>query len=108
MFVIAQTLWIYLDSKKLMGKFAILWAMFGLTPLIFPIILPLPIIIYFLITKTMYNKCHICGSRISRVFAACPECGAKLKERCKRCGTVLSDRWNYCPYCNTKIPKDDL
>lgn len=107
-FGIGQVAWIYLDSKKREDKLGLLWSIFALTPLFIPILLPLPLIVYLLITRSFSAKCHNCNSRVSGSFASCPNCGVKLKEKCSSCNRVLREEWNYCPYCNDKINKGNL
>lgn len=107
-FGIGQVAWIYLDSRKREDKFGLLWAIFALTPLFIPILLPLPLIVYLLVTRAFSSKCNNCDSRVSGSFAACPNCGVQLKEKCSSCNQVLREEWNYCPYCNDKIKKGNL
>lgn len=108
LFGIGQVVWIYLDSKNRGDKFGILWGIFTLTPLFIPIILPLPLIVYLLVTRAFSTKCYNCKTRISNNFLACPNCGVKLKEKCNHCGSALKEEWNYCPYCNNEINKENL
>lgn len=107
-FAIGQVAWIYLDSRRRRDKFGLLWAIFGITPLFIPILLPLPLIVYLLVTRAFSAKCNNCNSRVSSSFAACPNCGVQLKDKCDNCNSVLREEWNYCPYCNDKIKKGSL
>lgn len=107
-FGIGQVAWIYLDSRKREDKFGLLWAIFALTPLFIPILLPLPLIVYLLVTRAFSDKCYNCNSRVSGRFSACPNCGVQLKEKCSCCNQVIREEWNYCPYCNDKIKKGNL
>ena len=50
-FGIGQVVWIYLDSKKREDKWGILWSILAITPLFIPILLPLPLIVYLLVTR---------------------------------------------------------
>lgn len=107
-FGIGQVVWIYLDSRKRGDKFGILWAIFALTPLFIPMILPLPLVVYLLVTRAFSAKCNNCNTRISSSFLACPNCGVNLKEKCNSCGRPLKEGWNYCPYCNDKIKRGNI
>lgn len=102
-FGMGQVAWIYLDSKKREDKMGILWAMFSLLPIFFPLVLPLPIIIYLLVTRSFSDNCSKCGERVSNNFATCPSCGFEIKQKCRSCGRVVKDKWNYCPYCSANI-----
>ena len=102
-FTIGQVVWIYLDSKKREDKWTILWAILALTPTFLPMLLPLPLIVYLLVTRAFSSKCPNCKAKTSSNFSSCPNCGFKLKEKCKSCGSAMKDDWNYCPYCNDKI-----
>ena len=102
-FTIGQVVWIYLDSKKREDKWGILWAILALTPIFSPILLPLPLIVYLLVTRAFSLKCPNCKVKISSNFSSCPNCGVKLKEKCKSCGSAMKDDWKYCPYSNDKI-----
>lgn len=107
-FGLGQVVWIYLDSRKREDKGGIFWAIFALTPLFIPIILPLPLIVYLLVTRAFSSKCPNCKTNISSKFISCTNCGINLKEKCKQCGSALKEEWNYCPYCNDKIKKESL
>lgn len=106
LFGMGQVAWIFLDSKERGDKLGIVWAMFAVIPIIMPILLPLPIIVYLLITRSFSEKCSNCNSRVSSNFAACPNCGNELKEKCSSCEKIVKDTWNYCPYCKNKINKE--
>lgn len=107
-FGIGQVVWIYLDSKKREDKLGVLWSIFALTPLFLPIILPLPLITYLLVTRAFSSKCHNCKINISNKFISCPNCGVNLKQKCKQCASALKEEWNYCPYCNDKIKGENF
>ena len=102
-FGIGQVVWIYLDSKKREDKLGILWSILAITPIFLLMLLPLPLIVYLLVTRAFSAKCPNCKMKISNKFSSCPNCGWKLKEKCKSCGSALKDEWKYCPYCNDKI-----
>ncbi|RDY25477.1 zinc ribbon domain-containing protein [Romboutsia weinsteinii] len=105
---IGQVVWIYLDSRNRGDKLKVLWAMLAITPLLVPIILPLPIIVYLLVTRAFSEKCSNCKTRVVSSFSSCPTCGSKLKEKCRICHKALKEEWNYCPYCSDKIKKESL
>lgn len=104
-FGIGQVVWITIDSKKRGDKLGVFWGIFALTPLFIPILLPLPLITYLLVTRTFSAKCYNCKTRISNSFISCPNCGVGLKKKCNSCGKGLKEEWNYCPYCNDQIKK---
>lgn len=105
-FGMGQVAWIYLDSKERGDKWSILWALFAVSPLLIPMMLPLPLVIYLLVTRAFSTKCSKCGEKVVNSFAACPACGNKLKEKCVNCGKLVKEEWNYCAYCNEKILKE--
>lgn len=107
-FGIGQVAWIYLDSKERGDNLAVLWALFGTTPIFMPFILPLPLIIYLIATRAFSSKCNNCGTKVSHIFSSCPTCGSKLKEKCSNCGKVVKDEWIYCPYCDENLKKKEL
>ena len=51
-FGIGQVAWIYLDAKDRDDRLAIVWAIFAIFPIVYPILLPLPLIIYLLNTHS--------------------------------------------------------
>ena len=104
-FEIGQVVWIYLDSKKRVDKWGILWSILAITPIFLPMLLPLPVIVYLLVTRAFSTKCPNCKVKISSKFSSCQNCGWKLKEKCKSCGSPLKE-WKYCPYCNDKIGRE--
>ena len=55
-FGIGQVVWIYLDSKKREDKWGILWSILAITPLFIPILLPLPLIVYLLVTRAFRSE----------------------------------------------------
>ena len=67
-FEIGQVVWIYLDSKKRVDKWGILWSILAITPIFLPMLLPLPVIVYLLVTRAFSTKCPNCKVKISSNF----------------------------------------
>ena len=57
-FEIGQVVWIYLDSKKRVDKWGILWSILAITPIFLPMLLPLPVIVYLLVTREI-GRAHV-------------------------------------------------
>ena len=64
-FTIGQVVWIFLDSKKRQDKWTMLRAILALTLIFSPILLPLPLIVYLLLTRAISLKCPNCKIYIS-------------------------------------------
>jgi hypothetical protein len=49
------------------------------------------------------NLCPQCKKKVSKNFALCPYCGAKLKKNCPSCGKELQSDFKLCPYCGKQV-----
>lgn len=94
---LGQALWVYLDSKNRGDDYGWLWAILCLTNF------PVPLIIYFLVTRNERKKCINCEKSIDRKLKTCPYCGESSSELCPSCGYSVESDWNFCPNCNEKI-----
>ena len=77
-FGIGQVAWIYLDAKDRGDRLAIVWAIFAIFPIVYPILLPLPLIIYLLISRSFSYLCPTCNEKVNKDFSTCPHCGQAL------------------------------
>lgn len=102
-FGIGQVAWIYLDAKDRGDRLAIVWAIFAIFPIVYPILLPLPLIIYLLISRSFSYLCPTCNEKVNKDFSTCPHCGQALKEKCPNCGKTVESEWHYCPSCSAHI-----
>jgi predicted RNA-binding Zn-ribbon protein involved in translation (DUF1610 family) len=77
---------VYRDAKDRGMNHPLLWA---LAAALCPSFLGL--IVYLLVRGNYTNwKCPRCGGPVQESYTACPQCGAKLKQKgtCPHCGTV--------------------
>ena len=89
---------VYRDAKD-RGMNALLWACIAALCPSF-----LGLIAYLLVRGNYSNwKCPRCGGTVRETFAACPQCGAKLKAACSRCGGAIEKDWQVCPHCATPL-----
>lgn len=102
-FGIGQVAWIYLDAKERGDYLAWIWAVFAIFPVVYPILLPLPLIIYLLISRSFSYQCPTCNEKVKQDYITCPACGQSLKEQCSHCKRPIEADWNYCPGCSTQI-----
>lgn len=102
-FGIGQAVWIYKDSKKRKDNLALVWGIVSLIAMFTQVFLPLPIIIYLIITRGIYKNCPNCGVSIKKEFNSCPECGYEIKKRCSNCNSWVEDDWRFCPNCKNQI-----
>ncbi len=102
-FGIGQVVWIYLDAKEREDRLKVVWALFALFPIFIPYLLPLPLIVYLLISRSYASSCPTCNEKIRSDYVTCPHCGQHLKEKCSHCGRSIEKGWNYCPSCSKEI-----
>lgn len=102
-FGIGQVVWIYLDAKERQDRLAPIWAIFAVFPIIYPVLLPLPLIIYLLISRSFDYRCPTCNEKIRQDFITCPNCGQTLKNQCPHCKQAVEAEWNYCPSCSSAL-----
>lgn len=102
-FGIGQVVWIYLDAKERRDRLAPVWAIFSLFPIIYPLLLPLPLVVYLLISRSFDYRCPTCNEKIKSDFIICPSCGQTLKEQCSQCKRAVEKDWNYCPDCSSSL-----
>ena len=94
---LGQALWIYIDSSKTDSRYGWLWAILSL------ISFPVPLIIYFIISRSGMKKCDSCGKIMDKRLNICPHCGDNPNPQCTNCGYSIDIKWNFCPNCNTKL-----
>lgn len=102
-FGMGQVAWINLDSKERGDSLRALWTIIAILPILFPIALPIPIIIYLLVTRAFSEKCPRCNKKVSSSFISCPHCNYKLKTTCPKCNKAVDTKWSYCPYCSETL-----
>ena len=44
-------------------------------------------------------ECPRCGARVTQRYAACPQCGTKLRPACSSCSAPVERDWRVCPHC---------
>lgn len=91
-------IFVYRDARS-RGMNPILWA---LVAALCPSFVGL---IAYLLVRTGYSnwKCPRCGGAVRETYAACPQCGAKLKAACHTCGGAIEKDWQVCPHCATPL-----
>jgi len=94
---LGQAFWIYIDSSKRNVSFGWIWMILAL------ISFPVPLIIYFLISRNGMKKCTNCGKLTDNSLTICPYCGNNSNQTCKNCGHIIESNWNFCPNCNEKL-----
>lgn len=104
-FGMGQVAWIYLDSKERGDKLGALWTILAIFPIFMPYILPLPLIIYLIVTRAFSDKCPNCSGKVNSSFVNCPHCNYKLKNTCNKCNKAVDKNWSYCPYCSEGLNK---
>ena len=93
-----------LDLFKERGdRLKIVWALFAVFPIFIPYLLPLPLIVYLLISRSYASSCPTCNEKIRPDYVTCPRCGQHLKEKCLNCGRSIEKSWNYCPSCSKEL-----
>ena len=102
-FGIGQVVWIYSDAKERGDRLKIVWALFAVFPIFIPYLLPLPLIVYLLISRSYASSCPTCNEKIRPDYVTCPRCGQHLKEKCLNCGRSIEKSWNYCPSCSKEL-----
>ncbi len=112
----ASIVWVYRDAS-LRSKKPWLWVIFGVIPLIGPIL-------YLLLRPPMYladlheqeleisrreremmssGTCPSCHYPLEADFLICPNCTQRVRNQCDYCGRALRPSWRACPYCRTKV-----
>jgi RNA polymerase subunit RPABC4/transcription elongation factor Spt4 len=94
---LGQALWVYLDGRRRGDEYGWLWTILCLTNF------PVPLIIYFLVTRHGMKKCRNCEKKIDKNLKTCPYCGEAGSNVCPKCGSTVEQDWNFCPNCNEKI-----
>lgn len=94
---LGQGFWIYIDCSKRNDPYGWLWTILSL------ISFPVPIIIYFIISRNGMKKCTNCGKLVESRLAICPYCGDNPNQKCKNCGYIIESNWSFCPNCNEKL-----
>lgn len=94
---LGQALWVYLDSKKKGNAYDWLWGILSL------ISCPVPLIIYFIISRNGMKKCINCGKSVDKSSKICPYCGETPHKLCQNCGYIIESNWSFCPNCKEKL-----
>lgn len=94
---LGQALWIYVDSSKRHDSYGWLWTILSLTSF------PVPIIIYFIVSRNGMKKCNNCGKIMDKRLNICPYCGEDPNQKCTNCGYIIENNWSFCPNCNKKL-----
>lgn len=106
-FAFGQIVWIYLDAKERGDRLKGVWTLFAVMTLFLsiglPFLLPLPLIIYLIISRSSAYKCPNCSQQVKQDYAACPNCGTQLKASCPSCQRPIESSWHYCPHCSNQV-----
>lgn len=94
---LGQALWILIDSSKRNAPYGWVWAILSL------ISFPVPLMIYFIISRNGMKKCDSCGKVMDKGLNICPYCGDDPNQKCTNCGYIIENYWNFCPNCNRKL-----
>lgn len=106
-FGLGQVVWIYLDALERGDRLKGVWTLFailaGLLSLGLPFLLPMPLLVYLLISRSFGYKCPNCSHQVKVDYSTCPQCGCELKSKCPTCKKAVETGWNYCPSCSTHL-----
>ncbi|MEG0308608.1 MAG: zinc ribbon domain-containing protein [Clostridium sp.] len=105
--VLCCVVWVYLDSKERGDNLGLLWSLLFLLTLPLPVLLPIPLIIYILVTRIGSAKCPHCNEKISKNYIICPHCGLNLKKLCPNCNQAVEKNWSFCASCGKDLAKED-
>jgi len=94
---LGQAFWIYVDGNRRGDHSILLWTVLAL------ISVPIPLIMYLIITRSGKIKCENCGKHLDIHLKSCPYCGEETKKQCNNCGRIVEEDWNFCPNCNRKL-----
>ncbi|MGL4374001.1 MAG: zinc ribbon domain-containing protein [Turicibacter sp.] len=110
LFGLGQVVWIYLDAKERGDRLKGVWTLFAVVALLLsiglPFLLPLPLLVYLLISRSSGYKCPNCSHQVKNDYCACPQCGTTLKSKCPTCHQPVDSKWSYCPSCSAKLEKE--
>lgn len=64
--------------------------------------------IVYLLVRSNYSdlECPSCGTPVTKDYAVCPKCGAKLRMSCPQCAFPVEPDWKVCPHCAAPLPED--
>ena len=64
--------------------------------------------IVYLLVRNSYSdlECPSCGTPVTKEYAVCPKCGAKLRMSCPQCAFPVEPDWKVCPHCAAPLPED--
>lgn len=64
--------------------------------------------IVYLLVRSSYSDlaCPSCGTPVTKEYAVCPKCGAKLRMSCPQCAFPVEPDWKVCPHCTAPLPED--
>ena len=64
--------------------------------------------IVYLLVRSSYSdlECPSCGTPVTKEYAVCPKCGAKLRMSCPQCAFPVEPDWKVCPHCAAPLPED--
>lgn len=93
-------IYVYRDATR-RGMNAALWT---LVALLAPAMVGF--IIYLLVRGSYSDlKCPQCAATVRENFAACPQCGTKLRPVCPSCEAPVEVDWKVCPRCARPLPE---
>ena len=64
--------------------------------------------IVYLLVRNSYSdlECPSCRTPVTKEYAVCPKCGAKLRMSCPQCAFPVEPDWKVCPHCAAPLPED--